>query len=553
MHHNKFVLFLSAFLLALFAGFFVYYPLTNTDIWWHLASAREMLSQKSLFFADPFSFTPHETPWINIHWLFQFLVYGIYSFLGIQGLALFRSMVFAGACVLLFFAFPQKKNPVLYAFIIALMFFWMRYLVLVRPILVTLFCMALFIFCLEHFYALKKYRYLYVLLPVQILWTNCQGLFVLGPIILGAYWVGGTVIPALFLKNDFAHRKELLKTGLIAAAVTLSTVINPYGLSGMFYPLRLFKRIDPALGKLYAENVSENTPLSQLFNEGSLYAAFVVAVFLITLVVLVLNRKKIRIAHLLLFAAFSYLAYTSKRNILLFAFITAPVLGYSGGYLLERAGQAIRRFMAAVGLSLGGVITVALVFLHALVLRVGPSQQFLSPFRYPDDAVAYLHEYPVTGHIFNSVRYGGYLLWELYPPKKVFIDGRLIIRTPEFYAEYLAILDNPDLFARVADKFSITHVLVPTAIFDRYMKLFGYLYENGAWRLVFADGSSALFVKDSYAQTPPIDLESRKDIQMIENRIERKWKNKPYLFKEARGHLVNLIKTIRGGEFSKSK
>ena len=28
--------------------------------------------------------------------------------------------------------------------------------------------------------------------------------------------------------------------------------------------------------------------------------------------------------------------------------------------------------------------------------------------------------------MFNDIRYGGYLMWELYPHKRVFADGRLV-------------------------------------------------------------------------------------------------------------------------------
>ena len=72
----------------------------------------------------------------------------------------------------------------------------------------------------------------------------------------------------------------------------------------------------------------------------------------------------------------------------------------------------------------------------------------MSPFRFPEKIADYIEEHSVPGTMFNDLRYGGYLIWRLYPQEKVFIDTRLIIRPPEFFAEYLAISEYPGSLTR---------------------------------------------------------------------------------------------------------
>jgi hypothetical protein len=33
-------------------------------------------------------------------------------------------------------------------------------------------------------------------------------------------------------------------------------------------------------------------------------------------------------------------------------------------------------------------------------------------------------DWPELGNLYNNVAWGGYLLWRLHPPRKVFVDGR---------------------------------------------------------------------------------------------------------------------------------
>jgi hypothetical protein len=142
------------------------------------------------------------------------------------------------------------------------------------------------------------------------------------------------------------------------------------------------------------------------------------------------------------------------------------------------------------------------------------------------------------------MRYGGYLLWHLYPEKKVFIDTRLVIRPPEFFAEYLAISDHPELFAAVAKKFNVTHAIVPSALFTRHLKLIQWLYKSDDWRLAFTDGASVLFVRNDMANYPRLDLSNDSTVQNIADSIGVQWKDAPAVRCDALIYFAGLLQTL---------
>jgi hypothetical protein len=227
------------------------------------------------------------------------------------------------------------------------------------------------------------------------------------------------------------------------------------------------------------------------------------------------TSRQIRWDHLLVWIAFLYLAVIAKRNIVLFFMVSVPLIsanlslhplgGPSDGPCHAPSPRALAaRYARYLLLTALLILTASDLYAHTTMHLRSSLERPLSPFRYPVHTTRLLNQAlqdtttpsPV---VFNSIRFGGYLLRHCYPPLQVYIDGRLIIRSPAFFRQYLSVLDTPETFDRVHARYGITHAVVPTAFPDRYLRLAAYLYHNADWALHYADGAEALFVHTAAA------------------------------------------------------
>lgn len=78
---------LAAACVAIFAALFAIFPLTDTDIWWHLACAQKWAV----------TWTPVRAPIVNVHEYFQQIVAYVYNLGGSKLLIAFKSLLWSSA------------------------------------------------------------------------------------------------------------------------------------------------------------------------------------------------------------------------------------------------------------------------------------------------------------------------------------------------------------------------------------------------------------------------------------------------------------------------
>jgi hypothetical protein len=519
--------------------FFSYFPLTDTDIFWHLAAGKEIIQKKAFLFYDPFAYSLPSAQWIDLHWLFQVIVYGLYSLGNEKALLIFKLAVVACVAGILCCIHRTPRFICISAFITAVLFYETRYLLCLRPVLISILCMSLFLFLFENTRNRKNKNILWLCVPLQILWTNSQGLYIIGLFIIGAYWVE-EVIGFLAKKNE----KPRMMTFMFAAAC-LSCFVNPYGIRGILLPFQLFGRINPDPRNIFSMNIAENVPLFSLSGYDTIYRTIVIVSALIAMALFIINWKKIQWAHCILFAGFLFLAYSAERNVLLYVIVIIPIIAWNASQsgLVDGIISVLKRKRGPAFFfgCCAALILLCAVAQHAMVVRTYPPNRLLSPFRFPEKISDYLKQNPYSGNMFNDMRYGGYLMWEFYPEKKVFIDGRLIIRPPQFFQDYLAVLDNPEKFPELARKFDITQVILPWAIFDLHRQLIRWLYQSDKWRLEFTDGSSTLFVRSDVSRKPSLRLYDQIVDDVILDSISEQWKHAPFVRDEAMGYFAEML------------
>src|SRR5205814_6266809 len=68
-------------------------PISDADIWWHLRTGEWVLDHRTVPATDPFSSYGLGKPWVAYSWLFGVSVYTLYSWLGLAGIILCRTIL----------------------------------------------------------------------------------------------------------------------------------------------------------------------------------------------------------------------------------------------------------------------------------------------------------------------------------------------------------------------------------------------------------------------------------------------------------------------------
>ena len=90
----------GAYAFALVIFVFLYAPILDQDIWWHLKSGWYILTEKTFPRTNTFSYAS-DAPWIDHQWLFQILVYKLWEALGPNGIIALKVTVGSAAWAVL--------------------------------------------------------------------------------------------------------------------------------------------------------------------------------------------------------------------------------------------------------------------------------------------------------------------------------------------------------------------------------------------------------------------------------------------------------------------
>jgi hypothetical protein len=346
-----------------------------------------------------------------------------------------------------------------------------------------------------------------ILFPVQIMLANVQGLYPLGLILVGCLLAGeflarrsGRLAPAW----PEAEPVPLRPLGWSLILMLAAGFATPYGWDGFRLPLALFARITPEASNIFSREIAENLPFPHLFASDPALATACVA--WAAVVAWTFLGARIAAGPILMCLAFGGLGLMAQRNLPL-AFLAG--LMAAGRNLHVSLGDGSRRHPAdaqAGADSVADSLTekrlgwIGWVALLAVAAAFGPRLRSawayelpgspVTPFRVPVAAVEFLAAHPLPGPIFNELRFGGYLEYRLFP-QPAFVDGRMILRSGDFYRDFLAAVDRPERFPEYRARYGFTHALLPIAEDARFLPLAAFLLRSG-WDLLYCDGAAAL-------------------------------------------------------------
>ncbi|RJO65053.1 MAG: hypothetical protein C4540_02330 [Candidatus Omnitrophota bacterium] len=498
--------------------------LYDLDIWLHLKTGEIIVRTHAIPVRDIFSFTVAGKPWIDHSWLFQVIVYALYSRWGADSLIFLQSTVIAGAFFILLLAGLRLARSYLEPSVFVLL---AAYASLsrfnIRPEILSLFIFAGYLYILTAYTENKK---IWNLVLLQIIWVNLHGYFFLGPLLVLLFLAAEFLRRALrslpwqwgetSALSDAAYRRfQKLFLVILGAGA-----INPNGIRGLLYPLLVLKEALAGKTHIFLQHIQE----LQLTFQTIAYLQntyFYLLMAGICGVLFAVNIKKVGIRDILLLVWFFIFSQT-VRHVAFFAFVAylfilrylVPTITGIAFHIRLRASSRAAPYFAARYFLAVFLISIMAVRSHAMLTQRYydfTANQFKSDLSginassYPQGAVDFLLAHRIHGNVFNDFDSGAYMIGRAYPHNRIFIDGRTELYGQAFFKKYLAMLNgNTLLFDKAAQGYRINIVLM--SLNNRPLpRILAYLYKNPHWKLVFFDAFGVVFVRDSSSYAPFIE------------------------------------------------
>ncbi|HYV12102.1 MAG TPA: hypothetical protein VE980_14470, partial [Pyrinomonadaceae bacterium] len=138
------------------------------------------------------------------------------------------------------------------------------------------------------------------------------------------------------------------------------------------------------------------------------------------------------------------------------------------------------------------------LLLAALALGVSRIWHFASHqrdyamLRNPVAAVEFLKSQHLPGPIYNRYGWGGYLVYQLYPEYRVYIDGRADVYGDQFFTEAMNTYDGLRNWQEPLNRYGIQ-----TIIIDADGPLSSLLRTDNEWAKVYEDDQAVIFRRTS--------------------------------------------------------
>ncbi|MFH1854000.1 MAG: tetratricopeptide repeat protein [Candidatus Omnitrophota bacterium] len=494
------------------------HPVDNNDVWMHLKSGELMAKDMRVMSTDKFSYTIEGRPWLNHQWLSQMIFYFFYSKLGLNSLIFLQLALILLAFMMMFKNAYNGRNWLLYVFLTLLIILFSQEGFLVRPLVFSAFLFSVFVFMLDGYKygrTPEKEKWLYVLIPLQVLWVNLHGAAITGIFLIWAYILGEFIDRRLreFRDNTSVNNKKYKRLLFVGIAVLISAGITPYGYNAILFPIRELNQM------YFIREWLPSVDRDMLLNSGDMpyYRLFL----LISFFVFVFRGRFIPSAHIIIFAVFLYLSLSSRRHLLFYGIAIAPcIVRYSEGMGLKIITEGAKKILVktmAVFLCVYMVLLCSDIFSGRHYVRAHNNLRVgMGKVVFPDDAIDFVISSGIKGNMFNDYGSGCYLIWRLYPHKKVFLDGRNTIYGVNFIREqYIAPLNDFRLFERIVEKYGINFVFLDFSLsMGNLTRFIPYLYYSDRWELVFFDSKVCVFVRNDeinrdLINSHSIDLEKK--------------------------------------------
>src|ERR1035437_343611 len=280
--------------------------IADSDIWFHLRNAQQLLTSYSFLHRDLYTFTSSGTPLLNFEWLSELPYYMAFQAYGLRGLLavylVVLWLIFGGMYYLALRRGANCGDAALVTMAAVILGF---YSFGPRMLHFGWLCLTADLIVLERFQRAGKG--LWALPPLFALWINFHGSWVFGLVVLGIYIVSGLVEGRWgSVSAERWTPAQLRKLVVIVVASSAAMLVNPYGYKLLWYPFDLLFRQQPVLGKIVEwQSVDFHT------GYGKLAMLMIFALLAVTL----LSRDRWEVRDVLLIAFAVWTALRDRKSV----------------------------------------------------------------------------------------------------------------------------------------------------------------------------------------------------------------------------------------------
>lgn len=460
--HRVFLSF-SLFLLC-FCFFLMLFLRIDIDYYWHYKAGEYMVQHSKILTTDVFSWSLYQFPWISHEWLFEVFLYTLSMIFGKFHLFVY---VFFTTLFLLFFLFlPQRKE---YLKNIPFALFWTIFFALIftslsgRPQLLSFLFLAFSVWIIYYYFYHPDSKRIYFLPILSLFWANVHGGSSNLPYLLCFLAIFCGLFSFSFSKMEAIQlsKKQIITYFVVAVLCMIAVCINPHGFTMFVYPYQNMG------DHLMLSTITEWQPSN--LNIISHYIYFFFA--LMTFLVMLFSKKKIRFFDFVFYLFFLYLGLKSIR----FWFFSYIVWSLFIFYYVPR--RKLDSYSCLL------IVVVSVLFL-LVFLRGFSYSDILSNKTLSDKAISVLRE-ERPKRLFNYYDYGAYLIYQDIP---VFVDGRADLYSKYTYEDYQDISRLHYQFPELISKYQFDYFIVP-----KESGLASYLKSTPDYSLIYQDKKCSIF------------------------------------------------------------
>lgn len=464
--------------------------LTTADLGRHITNGKVILEEglKSAVLNQNFySYTQPDFPTINHHWGSGVIFYWLTQIGGFNLDSIFYVVMGVLTLLVMFDVTRKISNFWVALGLSSVLLPLMMARTEVRPETITYFFSAVFFWILWHHQQNKiSSRWLWALPVIVLFWANIHIGWFFGPLLSILFLIGN------IWKNGFrdSQNKHLF---IVLVVCGVFSLVNPNGIWGALEPLTIFK----SYGYLIVENQSV-TFLERINHTAGLHFTLLKSMLAVMAALLVAStvklRHRINIEIILLGIVVSIMAWFGLRNFPFFGFFALPVLAYClVGFRLKSTNKIFIAYVAAISL----LIFAGGIYRDYLVVQAREITEGIGLLPGVQSSAEFFKQNNISGPIFNDYDIGGYLIYNLYPEQKVFVDNRPEAYSVDFFQNiYIPAQQDPAKWQALYSQYQFNSIFFSYRDLTPWAQAFLIArVQDPAWAPVFVDSYNIIFLK----------------------------------------------------------